>query len=264
MDLGLKNKIVIVSGASQGLGFASALSFAREGAKVAMCSRKKDRIELAADKIKAEVPGADVLALTADMTAALSIQQFVYQVIEKWGSIHVCITNTGGPPSIQFMEATDEIWQQSFNLTLMSAVRLSRAVIPAMQQQHWGRIIHICSASVKNPIPNLLMSNAIRSAVVAMSKTQSNELASDNILVNCLLPGWTDTERVTEIMGAKAKYQQISVEEAYTLRKNMIPLKRMGTPAEIADSVVFLASERASFITGTILTVDGGETRVPF
>ncbi|MBV9575791.1 MAG: SDR family oxidoreductase [Gammaproteobacteria bacterium] len=264
MDLGLKNKVVIISGASQGLGYASALSFAREGAKIAICSRKKDRIELAAAKIKAEIPSADILALPADVTETHSIQQFVNQVIEKWGTVHVCITNTGGPPSIQFMEAGDEVWQQSFNLTLMSAVRLSRAVVPLMQKQQWGRIIHICSASVKNPIPNLLMSNAIRSAVVAMSKTQSNELAADNILVNCLLPGWTDTERVNEIMGAKAKYQQISLEEAYAMRKNMIPLKRMGKPEEIANSVVFLASEPASFITGTTLTVDGGETRVPF
>ena len=264
MDFGLKNKIVIVSGASQGLGYASALSFAKEGAKIAICSRKKDRIEKAADQIRSEIPSADILAFPADMTNALSISQFVNQVIEQWGTVHVCITNTGGPPSIQFMEAGDEIWEKSFNLTLMSAVRLSRAVIPTMQKQQWGRIIHICSASVKNPIPNLMMSNTIRSAVVALSKTQSNELADNNILVNCLLPGWTDTERVGEIMSAKAKYQQISLEEAYRLRKNLIPLKRMGKPEEIADSIVFLASERASFITGTILTVDGGETRVPF
>jgi len=264
MDLGLKNKVIIVSGSSQGLGFASALSFAREGAKVAICSRKKNSIETAADKILSKVPSADILAFTVDMTNALSIQQFVNQVIKKWETVHVCVTNTGGPPSMQFMEAGDDIWQQAFNLTLMSAVRLSRAVIPIMQKQRWGRIIHICSASVKNPIPNLLMSNSLRSAVVAMSKTQSNELAAENILVNCLLPGWTDTERVGEIMTAKAKYQQISLDEAYMQRKNMIPLKRMGTPEEIADSIVFLASERASFITGTNLTVDGGETRIPF
>lgn len=263
MDLGLKNKVVIVSGASRGLGFATALSFAKEGAKVAICSREKNHIEAAADRIQS-LTDTEILAFPADMRDPQSIQSFIDRVVEKWGTIHICISNAGGPPSARFMEASDELWQQSFNLTLMSAIRLSRAVIPYMQKQQWGRIIHLCSASVKNPIPNLLMSNAIRSAVVAMSKTQSNELASDNILVNCLLPGWTDTERVGEILGARAGYQQISLEEAYTARKALIPLGRIGTPNEIADSIVFLASERASFITGTTLTVDGGETRVPF
>jgi 3-oxoacyl-[acyl-carrier protein] reductase len=263
VELGLTDKVVLIAGASQGLGFATALAFAKEGAHVVICSRDKKKLHHAAEKIYQETSNK-VHAMAADVTQSNEIIKMVNSIEEQLGTIHVCVTNTGGPPSLKFMEATDEIWQKSFDLTLMSAVRLSRAVVPHMQKQHWGRIIHICSASVKNPIPNLLMSNALRAAVVGMAKTQANELARDGILVNCLLPGWTDTERVGEIMQAKAKYQQLTLDEAYAQRKAAIPLNRMGRPDEIAAAVVFLASECASFITGTLLTVDGGETRTAF
>jgi 3-oxoacyl-[acyl-carrier protein] reductase len=263
MNLELTNKIALITGASKGLGFATALSFAKEGAKIVICSRDEKNIHTAAEKIRAET-GAEVFALTADLTRAKDIRQLVKTATEKFGTIHICVTNTGGPPSMPFLELDDEKWLRGIELTLMSAVRLSREVIPHMQKQKWGRILHICSASVKNPIPNLMLSNSIRAAVVAMAKTQSYELAKDNILVNSILPGMTDTERTGELMKARAKYQNIKVEEAIAARKAAIPLGRLGRPEELADSIVFLASERASFITGTVLAVDGGETKFPF
>lgn len=263
MDLGLRGKVALVAGASEGLGFAIAKEFAREGAKVAICSRDLKKINKAAELIRNET-GAEVMAAAADLTQPKEINDWVQAVATQWNTIHICITNTGGPPASTFIDTTDEQWQNAVNLTLMSAVRLSRAVIPFMQKQKWGRIIHVCSASVKNPIPNLIFSNSIRAAVVALGKTQSNELGGDGILVNSLLPGWTRTERTNLIMEARAKAANRTIEESYQDREVSIPIKRIATPEEIAAPVVFLASEKASFITGIALTVDGGETRVPF
>ncbi len=263
MNLDLKNKIALIAGASKGLGYATALSMAQEGAHIAICARDKDRIETAAKTIQQKT-GAQVFAMAIDVTKAEDITRWVNAAAEKFGAIHICVTNTAGPSSMPFMEIDDAKWQQSINLTLMSAIRVSRAAIPFMQKQKWGRIIHLCSYSVKNIIPNLILSNSIRSAVVALGKTQAEELASYNILVNSVLPGWTDTERVGELMQARAQHHNISVEAAYAARQAAVPLKRMARPEEIADAVTFLASERAGFITGTTLTIDGGETRFPF
>lgn len=263
MDLGIKGKVALIAGASKGLGYAIALGLAKEGVNVAICSRDSERIQQAAELIRKET-NVSVLASAVDVTQNDEIEQWVKTVEKEWGAIHICITNTGGPPSMPFIETQDEQWHSALNLTLMSAVRLSRAVIPIMQKQKWGRIIHVCSASVKNPIPNLIFSNSIRAAVVALGKTQANELGAQGILVNSLLPGWALTERTNELITARAKYSNLSVEELYATREAAIPVKRIATPEEIAAPVVFLASECASFITGTVLTVDGGETRFPF
>jgi 3-oxoacyl-[acyl-carrier protein] reductase len=263
MKLGLENKIALIAGASKGLGYATALSLAQEGANVAICARDADRVATAAKTIQQKT-GVKVFAMAIDVTRAEEVTRWVNAAAEKFGAIHICVTNTGGPPSMLFTEIDDEQWQRAINLTLLSAIRLSRAVIPFMQKQQWGRIIHLCSYSVKNLVPNLILSNSIRSAVVALGKTQAEELAAQNILVNSVLPGWADTERVGELMQARAQKQSISVEQAYAARQAAVPLKRMARPEEIADAVTFLASERASFITGTTLTVDGGETRFPF
>lgn len=263
MNLGLNKKIVLIAGASQGIAYATALAFAREGAIIAICSRSKKNILQAAENIQQETK-THVFAEAVDLTQAEAIQNWVNSVINNFGSLHVCITNTGGPPHGAFMDLTDTQWHSAVDLTLMSAVRLSRAVIPTMKKQHWGRIIHLCSASVRNPIPHLGLSNSIRSAVVALAKTQANELAQDNILVNSLLTGWTRTERVNELMQARAKQEQLSVDEIIAKRQTHIPLGRMAEPEEIAAPVVFLSSTAASFITGTTITVDGGESRFPF
>lgn len=263
MNLKLNNKVVLIAGASQGIGFATALAFAREGARIAICSRDKNKIEHAAEKIRHET-NAEVLANVIDLTQAEAIQNWVKFVIEQFGAIDICITNTGGPPKGAFIDLDDKKWQEAFDLTLMSAVRLSRAVIPIMKTQKWGRIIHLCSSSVRNPIPNLGLSNSIRSAVVALSKTQADELAKDNILVNSVLTGWTHTERTNQLLETIAKNEQLSLEEILDRRKSVIPLGRMGEPEEIALPIVFLSSAAANFITGSTITVDGGESRFPF
>ncbi len=263
MELGLKNKVALVGGASQGLGYAIALVLAREGAQVAICSRDQTRIETAAKKIQAE-SGATVLPIVADLTQLADISRCVDLVAEKLGTIHIAITNVGGPPSKRFVEVSPDEWQKAVSNTLFSAVNLSAKVIPLMQKQRWGRIIHLCSHSVREPIPNLVLSNSLRAAVVALGKTQANELASDGILVNSVLTGWVQTSRTGEILRARAEREGISVEQAFSAREACIPLKRIGQPEELANAVAFLASERASYITGTALTVDGGETRYPF
>ncbi|CAN5434823.1 SDR family oxidoreductase [soil metagenome] len=263
MDLGLKNKVALVAGASKGLGYATALAFAKEGARVVICSRDADRINSAAATLHAET-GAEILALTADVNQPADITHLIEQIITKFGSLHICVTNAGGPPSAPFMQIDDAQWQQACNQTLMSAVRMSRAVIPQMQKQQWGRIIHVASFSVKEPMVNLVLSNSIRSAVVALGKTQADELGADGILVNSVLPGWTATERSQALLKAHAEQQNISLEEMYDKKLTSIPLKRLGKPEEFAAAVVFLASERASFITGVALAVDGGQSRFPF
>ena len=263
MDLGLQGKVALVAGASKGLGKAVALGLAREGARVAIFSRDQPRIEAAAKDIR-DATGAQVLAIAADVTRAEDVARAVDETIQRFSAIHILITNTGGPPSGAFLSLTDEQWQSAANLTLMSAVRLSRAVVPHMQKQKWGRIIHMGSYSVKHPIDNLMLSNSIRAAVVGLGKTQAFEFAKDGILVNSVLPGWTITERVDEILTSRAQknHTDIDAEQAAVIQS--IPLGRLGKPEELASVVVFLASERASFVTGVALLVDGGETRTPF
>lgn len=263
MNLELNKKVVLIAGASQGIGYSTALAFAREGAHIAICSRNQNKIERAAEEIRYETK-AQVLANVVDLNQANDIETWVNSVSNHFGNLHVCITNAGGPPHGAFMDLDDTHWYKAIELTLMSAVRLSRAVIPTMQKQRWGRIIHLCSASVRNPIPHLGLSNSIRSAVVALAKTQADELAKDNILVNSLLTGWTHTERVNELMLARAKQEHVKIEEIVAKRQAAIPLRRIAKPEEIAAPIVFLSSPGASFITGSTITVDGGESRFPF
>jgi len=263
MDLGLNGKVALIAGASKGLGKAVALGLAREGAKVAIVARDSMRIENAAKEIR-EQTGASVLPLVADVTVPSDIQRVVDETVKQFGALHILVTNAGGPPPGAFISLTDEQWQNAVNLTLMSAVRLSRAAIPLMQAQRWGRIIHICSYSVKHPIENLMLSNSIRAAVVGLSKTQAIELGKDNILVNSVLPGWTMTERVEQLMQDRAKRANTDVRAQYAAIEKEIPLGRMAKPEEFASVVVFLASERASYINGVALPVDGGATRTAF
>ena len=263
MDLGLKGKIALVAGASKGLGKAVALGLAREGASVAIFSRDATRIESAAQDIRTAT-GAPVLAIAADVTNAGDAQRVVDETVKRFGALHILVTNAGGPPPGAFVALTEEQWHNAVELTLMSAVRLSRAAIPHMQKQKWGRLLHICSYSVKHPIENLMLSNSIRSAVVGLSKTQALELGKDNILVNSVLPGWTMTERVDQIMRDRAQRANTDTRAQYAVIEKEIPLGRMATPEEFANVVTFLASERASYVNGVALTVDGGATRTAF
>ena len=263
MDLGLKNKVALVAGASKGLGKAVALGLAREGAQVAIFSRDHARIEAAAKEIR-DATGAPALAIAADASRLDDIQRAVDATVKQFGALHIVVTNAGGPPPGEFINLTEEQWQTAVDLTLMSAVRLSRAAVPHMQKQKWGRIIHLGSLTIKQPYDNLMLSNSIRAAVLGLAKTQANELAKHGILVNMVSPGIIETDRVVQLMESRAKRNGTTAREEYALSEKNVPLGRVGQPEEFASVVVFLASERASFVTGAHVVVDGGETRTPF
>lgn len=257
MDLGLKDKVVLVAAASQGIGKACALGFAREGARVAICGRDEARLNSAKEEIEADA-NAPVLAVPADVTNADDVERLVSTVTDTFGTIHVLVNNSGGPPAGQFDELDDSDWQNALELTLFSALRLARAALPHLRRQKWGRIVNIASYSLKQPVDGLMLSNSIRLSVLGWAKTMANQLAEDHVLVNTVCPGWTKTRRVEGIVEARAKAEHRSPAEVEQEIAGQIPMRRLGSPGEIADMVVFLGSERASYVTGTAIQVDGG------
>ena len=260
MDFGLKGRCALVCGASKGLGRASALALAAEGASVAICSRTADALERTAAEIR-EATGAPVLAIPADVSRAADVERLVARTTGELGGLDVLVTNTGGPRSAPFEAVGDGEWIAAVESLLLSVVRLSRAAVPHMRARGGGRIINITSVSVKQPIDGLVLSNSIRAAVTALAKTLANELASDRILVNCVAPGYTATDRVVELSQAVAAREGISMEVVQKRTEERIPMGRMGTPEEFGAAVAFLASARASYITGVTLQVDGGYVR---
>lgn len=254
MDLGLRGQTALVAAASKGLGKAIARAFVREGARVAICARDAVTLTAAAAEI-----GGDILAVPADVTKREDVDRFVQAALDRFGRIDVLVNNAGGPPSRPFVEITEEEWWTAIGLNLMSTVRLCQAVVPHMRRQGGGRILNVTSFTVKQPVPNLVLSNSVRLAVVGLAKTLASELGKDNILVNTLCPGPIATERLTSLTQAFAEREGLASDEAERrLWTNQIPLGRLGRPEEFADVAVFLASPRASFITGTTLQVDGG------
>ena len=259
MEFGLKGKTALVAAASKGLGYACALGLAKEGANVAICARTESEIHAAAERIKAET-GARVLPLTADVTNADDLQHIVRETVGMFGGLHIVIPNSGGPPAGTFETLDESKWQAALDSTLFSTTRLISAALPHLKTAGWGRIIVITSTSTKQPIPGLLLSNTFRAGIVGLCKTLSQEFAPYGITVNNVAPGSFDTDRLKHLHERNAATAGITFEEARKQAEQKIPLGRLGRPEELANAVVFLASEAASYVTGQTWFVDGGQT----
>ncbi len=257
MDLGLKDRVAIVAASSRGLGKACALELAREGARVVICGRDSESLAAAAGEISSAT-GAEVFPLQADLTDGAQIRRLADGTLARFGRIDILVTNNGGPPAGFFADFDDEAWLAAHQLTLLSAVRLIRAVLPTMRAQRWGRIINLTSVSVKQPIDNLLLSNVYRPGVIGLAKTLSAQVAVEGITVNNVAPGYTRTDRVLDLARARAGASDQTVDEVLAGIVADVPMQRMGEPAELAALVAFLASEQAAFITGATIQVDGG------
>jgi 3-oxoacyl-[acyl-carrier protein] reductase len=257
MDLGLKNRVALVAASSQGLGLATAEAFAAEGCKVAMCARNRQVLEAGAEKIRKQ-HGAEVLAEAFDVTDAGAVGRFVADVAAQFGGVDICVTNAGGPPAKGFLAASLEDWEKAIDANFLSTVYFCREVIPHMQRKKWGRIITITSITTKQPVTDLVLSNAVRAGVVGLVKSLANEFGKDGILVNNVGPGFTATDRLKELAKARSSATGKAEQEIFDAWAADAPLKRLGEPRELADAIVWLASERASYITGQTVLVDGG------
>lgn len=257
MNTGLKGKVAIVCAASEGLGRAAAEALASEGCRLAICSRRQDAVDRVAAELRTQY-GADVLAVQADLRHSAQATALVDATVKRFGGLDVMVTNVGGPKPGLFETLTDEDWMDAVQLLLMSAVRLSREAIPHMRRRGGGRIIHITSVAVKQPVAGLMLSNAVRAAVVGFAKTLSREIANENITVNCVAPGYTRTQRVVKLNEAAAQREGTSVEEVERRLIANIPMGRLGDPDELASLICYLASDKAAYITGSIIQVDGG------
>ena len=257
MDLGLKNRVALVAASSQGIGRATAEGFAAEGCRVAMCARNSHTLQAAADNIRKEY-GVEVLAEAFDVTDAAAVGRFVAAVAQKFGTVDICVTNAGGPPAKGFLSASLEEWQRALEMNFLSTVYFAREVIPHMQRQRWGRIITLTSITTKQPVADLVLSNAARAAVVGLVKSLANEFGKDGILVNNVGPGFTATDRLKELAKTRAGASGKTEQDLFAGWAADAPLKRLGQPREVAETIVWLASERASYITGQTVLVDGG------
>jgi 3-oxoacyl-[acyl-carrier protein] reductase len=260
MELGLKDKSVLVIASSKGLGKASALEFAKEGAKVMLASRNLDELSLAANEIERET-GNKPNVQVCDVTNAEDIKNLVKETAVLHGSVDVLVNNAGGPPAGSFDVFDDDKWQYAFELNLLSFVRAIREVLPYMRKQGGGRIVNIASSSIKEPVDGLILSNTFRTGIVGLSKSLSKELASDQILINTVGPGRIATDRVAELDQLRAEQLNLSYEEGKKQMEQVIPIGRYGTPSEFAKVIVFLGSFTNTYVTGQALVVDGGATK---
>ncbi|HSL28583.1 MAG TPA: SDR family oxidoreductase [Anaerolineales bacterium] len=257
MDLGLKDKRAFVAGSSRGLGFATALTLAREGCKVAVNSRAEDNASFAAEKITAET-GIRAYGLVGDVSDASAANGLIQSAAEVLGGLDILITNAGGPPAGSFELFDDATWQKAVDTSFMSHVRLIRAALPHLRKSGSPSVLTVTSYTVKQPLPNLVLSNSVRAATVGLTKSLALELGMENIRFNSILPAWTQTERVEELMTFRAQNNNTTVDEEIARLTAEIPLGRIGQPQEFANAAAFLVSPAASFIHGVMLAVDGG------
>jgi 3-oxoacyl-[acyl-carrier protein] reductase len=257
METGLRDRVAIVAASSQGIGRAAAQAFAAEGCRVAMCARKRPALQQAAEKIQQQY-NVPVLAEAFDVTDAGAVRDFVKSVVARFGSVDICVTNAGGPPAKGFLATSHDDWRQALDQNFLSTVYFAHEVIPHMQAKHWGRIITITSITTKQPVPDLVLSNAVRTAVVGLVKSLANEFGKDGILVNNVAPGYTATDRLKDLARSRSAATNQSEKDIYEGWAKDSALKRVALPEEVADTIVWLASERASFVTGQTILVDGG------
>lgn len=260
MDLGIAGRAAFVGGSSSGLGKAIATTLAAEGARVAVNGRDAARCEAVAAGIRAAT-NTDAVSFPGDVADPRTAEQLVLAVTEKFGRLDILVCNAGGPPATTFAEAPPEAWQRALELSLLSTIHLARAAVPIMKRARWGRIVCLTSVAARQPLANLILSSTARAGVLGFAKSLSDEVADDGILVTCVCPGYFGTDRVKDLAVERAKRQGKTPEEVTAGQIAAIPLKRMGDPGELASAVAFLASERASYITGAVLSVDGGYLR---
>ena len=263
MDLGLKNKTAFVAGSSRGLGYATALTLAREGCRVAVNGRDPEKVKAAADTITAET-GTEAFGIAGDVSDASAADTLIKAAAESLGGLDILITNAGGPPSGSFEVFDEATWQKAVDLSFMSHVRLIRAALPYLRKSSAPSVLTVTSYTVKQPAPYLILSNSVRAATLGLTKSLALELGKENIRFNSILPGWTETERILDLMAFRAKTNQTTREEEISKQTAEIPLGRMGTPQEFANAAVFLVSPAASFIQGVALAVDGGVIKGTF
>ena len=260
MDLSIKGKNAIVCASSQGLGKSAAVDLAKEGVNLAICSRNKDKINLVKEEIE-QIADVKVVAIETDLSSEKDINALFQEAKKELKAIDILINNNGGPPPSTFEELTDEDWQRTFNSTMMSAIRLSKLVLPDMKKNKWGRIINISSVSVKTPVNGLFLSNSIRMGVLGWAKALSDEVAPHGITVNSVCPGTTKTERIEQILNAQSESSGKDKSEIEEAMANSIPMLRIGEASDLSALITFLASEKASYMTGLAVQVDGGSAR---
>ena len=260
MDLSIKGRNAIVCASSQGLGKSAAIDLAKEGVNIAICSRNQEKIDLVKNEIE-NISDVKVVAIQADLSLEEDIDTLFNKAKEELKTIDILINNNGGPPPSTFEDLTDEDWQKAFNSTMMSAIRLSKLVLPDMKKNKWGRIINISSVSVKTPVNGLFLSNSIRMGVLGWAKALSDEVAPHGITVNSVCPGTTKTERIEQILNAQSETSGKDKSEIEEAMANSIPMLRIGEASDLSALITFLASEKASYMTGLAVQVDGGSAR---
>jgi len=263
MNLNLEGKIVLVTGASRGLGFATARVLSEEGCSVVINGRHKESIERASEEIQSSTRNI-VIGVHGDVTNPADIERIVSSTVERFGGLDILITNAGGPPPGGFEKFDDLAWQNAINLNFMSHVRLIRAALPHLRKSSAASVLTVTSYSIKQPISGLILSNSIRTAVAGLTKSLALDLGKEGIRFNSILPGWTETERVTQLMQARAEQNHTSVEEEIAKQMTESPLGRMAKPLEFGKAAAFLVSPAASYITGILLQLDGGMIKGTF